>query len=39
MGLPRWRVALLVTLPLARPGLAAGIAMAFGRALGISARR
>ncbi len=34
MGLPRWRVALLVTLPLARRGIVAGIAMAFGRALG-----
>ena len=34
MGLSRWRVALLVTLPLARRGIVAGIAMAFGRALG-----
>lgn len=34
MGLPRWRTALLVTLPLARRGVTAGIAMAFGRALG-----
>jgi molybdate transport system permease protein len=34
MGLPRRRIALLVTLPLARRGLVAGVAMAFGRALG-----
>jgi molybdate transport system permease protein len=34
MGLPQWRVALLVTLPLARRGVVAGTAMAFGRALG-----
>lgn len=34
MGLPRWRIALLVTLPLARRGIGAGVAMAFGRALG-----
>jgi molybdate transport system permease protein len=34
MGLPRWRIALLVTLPLARRGIVAGVAMAFGRALG-----
>jgi molybdate transport system permease protein len=34
MGLSRSRTALLVTLPLARRGLVAGIAMAFGRALG-----
>jgi molybdate transport system permease protein len=34
MGLPRWRIALLVTLPLARRGIVAGLAMAFGRALG-----
>jgi molybdate transport system permease protein len=34
MGLPRWRIAFLVTLPLARRGIVAGIAMAFGRALG-----
>jgi molybdate transport system permease protein len=34
MGLSRWRIAFLVTLPLARRGLVAGIAMAFGRALG-----
>jgi len=34
MGLPRWRVALQVTLPLARRGIVAGIAMSFGRALG-----
>jgi len=34
MGLSRWRIALLVTLPLARRGIVAGIAMSFGRALG-----
>jgi molybdate transport system permease protein len=34
MGLSRWRIMLLVTLPLARRGIVAGIAMAFGRALG-----
>ena len=34
MGLSRWRIALLVTLPLARRGLVAGVAMAFGRAVG-----
>lgn len=34
MGLPRWRVALQVTLPLARPGIVAGVGIAFGRALG-----
>jgi molybdate transport system permease protein len=34
MGLSRIRVALLVTLPLARRGIVAGVAMAFGRALG-----
>ncbi len=34
IGLPRWRVVLQVTLPLARRGIFAGIAMAFGRALG-----
>ena len=34
MGLSRWRIALLVTLPLARRGILAGVAMAFGRALG-----
>jgi molybdate transport system permease protein len=34
MGLSRWRTALLVTLPLARRGIVAGVAMAFGRALG-----
>ena len=34
MGLPGWRVALQVTLPLARRGIIAGVAMAFGRALG-----
>jgi molybdate transport system permease protein len=34
MGLRGWRIALLVTLPLARRGIVAGIALAFGRALG-----
>jgi molybdate transport system permease protein len=34
MGLPRWRIALLVTLPLARRGIVAGVAMSFGRAIG-----
>jgi len=34
MGLPQWRIALLVTLPLARRGVVAGAVMAFGRALG-----
>jgi molybdate transport system permease protein len=34
MGLAPWRVALLVTLPLARRGVVAGVVMAFGRALG-----
>jgi molybdate transport system permease protein len=34
MGLSRWRTMVLVTLPLARRGIVAGIAMAFGRALG-----
>jgi molybdate transport system permease protein len=34
MGMSRWRIALLVTLPLARRGIVAGVAMAFGRALG-----
>jgi molybdate transport system permease protein len=34
MGLSGWRVALFVTLPLARRGIVAGVAMAFGRALG-----
>lgn len=34
MGLSRWRIMLLVTLPLARRGIVAGVAMAFGRALG-----
>ena len=34
MGLSRGRVALLVTLPLARRGIVAGVAMAFGRAMG-----
>jgi molybdate transport system permease protein len=34
MGLTRWRILLLVTLPLARRGIVAGVAMAFGRALG-----
>ncbi len=34
MGLARWRIPLQVTLPLARRGIVAGVAMAFGRALG-----
>ena len=34
MGLSRWRTPFLVTLPLARRGIVAGVAMAFGRALG-----
>lgn len=34
MGLPEWHVALRVTLPLARRGIAVGVALAFGRALG-----
>ncbi len=34
MGLSRWRTAVLVTLPLARRGLVAGVAMSFGRAMG-----
>jgi molybdate transport system permease protein len=33
-GLPEWRVAALVTLPMARRGLLAGIALGFARALG-----
>jgi molybdate transport system permease protein len=34
MGLPNWRVALQVTLPLARRGIAAGITIGTARALG-----
>ena len=34
MGLPEWRVALHVSLPLARRGLIAGTALGFARALG-----
>lgn len=34
MGLPRWRIASQITLPLARRGLLAGVALAFARALG-----
>lgn len=34
MGLPEWRVVAQVTLPLARNGILAGIALAFARALG-----
>jgi len=34
MGTSRWRIPTLVTLPLARRGIVAGIAMAFGRAIG-----
>ena len=33
-GLPEWRVAALVTLPMARRGLGAGVALGFARALG-----
>jgi molybdate transport system permease protein len=33
-GLPEWRVALQVSLPLARRGIIAGVALAFARALG-----
>ncbi len=34
MGLPGWRVATQITLPLARRGLLAGVALSFARALG-----
>jgi molybdate transport system permease protein len=34
MGLPNWRIAAQITLPLARRGLFAGVALAFARALG-----
>ncbi len=34
MGLPNWRVALLVTLPLARRGIGAGLTIGCARALG-----
>lgn len=34
IGLPQWRVLVQATLPLARRGIVAGVAMAFGRALG-----
>lgn len=34
MGMPNWRVALLVTLPLARRGIAAGLTIGCARALG-----
>jgi molybdate transport system permease protein len=34
MGMSRWRVATQITLPLARRGLLAGVALAFARALG-----
>ena len=34
MGLPNWRVALLVTLPLARRGIASGLTIGAARALG-----
>lgn len=33
-GHPEWRVAMLVTLPMAKRGLVAGIALGFARALG-----
>jgi molybdate transport system permease protein len=34
MGLPNWQVALMVTLPLARRGIASGVAIGAARALG-----
>jgi len=34
LGVPAWRIALQTTLPLASVGIAAGVAMAFGRAIG-----
>lgn len=34
MGMPEWRIRLQVTLPLARRGVLAGVALAFARALG-----
>ena len=34
MGLPNWRIAATITLPLAKRGIAAGVALAFARALG-----
>ena len=34
MGMPNWKVAALITIPLARRGLFAGVALAFARALG-----
>jgi molybdate transport system permease protein len=34
MGVSRWRIPFLVTLPLARRGVVAGVAMAFGRSMG-----
>jgi molybdate transport system permease protein len=34
MGIPNWRVALQVTIPLARRGIAAGLTIGFARALG-----
>jgi molybdate transport system permease protein len=34
MGVSKWRIPFLVTLPLARRGIVAGVAMAFGRAMG-----
>jgi molybdate transport system permease protein len=34
MGMPNWKVAALITFPLARRGLLAGVALAFARALG-----
>lgn len=34
MGLPEWRVIAQITLPLARNGILAGVALAFARALG-----
>ena len=34
MGIARWKIPFLVTLPLARRGVVAGVAMAFGRSMG-----
>ena len=37
LGLPRWRVALCIVLPCAMPGIIAGTALGFGRAVAESA--
>jgi molybdate transport system permease protein len=34
LGLPEWRIALLITIPLAWRGIVAGLALAFARAMG-----